>query len=383
MITYHNNILLMGISLGEEEEEKVYICVKANMLLVSCSVDTDDSYLSQYAYFTLEGLVLGYNYGDFRKFYWLDFFDGETGKCKYLSITNNGKGLDIVLKPKYAFFLKPGHQMVSLAKDDFVLEKGMVDIDADVLGPDENCVIGYCLADTNLSSYYSNHYPFLIPYSCFPTKDRGKVKCYLKFIKEAHNPPGLSYTASEERLYELSKEMVDIAAVRNRGDRCVDKEGDEAWLMSRARVRRMFQLWHLALPFLEAKVFTHYYFTYGMRNVKGKPRRGCMDACVFSQEVPELCFLWTDKGDYYELEMRFKIDGKRYVPYRWNTAFFISGNDDRFRFFLLGSLRDYRVVEFFGRYGFKVSVLKGDFEGCFKGFVEELGKVYEMAGGKR
>lgn len=52
-ISFQNEILILGIRLGEEKEEKVYIQVLQTELRISCTVDTDQTYLSRYAYFAL------------------------------------------------------------------------------------------------------------------------------------------------------------------------------------------------------------------------------------------------------------------------------------------------------------------------------------------
>lgn len=52
-ISFVNELLTVGVIIGEEAEEMVYIKVKPLELLVSCSIDTDENYLGRYAYFAL------------------------------------------------------------------------------------------------------------------------------------------------------------------------------------------------------------------------------------------------------------------------------------------------------------------------------------------
>ncbi|AMP98166.1 hypothetical protein AY601_1243 [Pedobacter cryoconitis] len=50
-----------------------------------------------------------------------------------------------------------------------------------------------------------------------------------------------------------------------------------------------------------------------------------MSPCIFSNELPELYFLWKEKSDYYKLELRFKIGDKLYEsPNYFNASFFMA-----------------------------------------------------------
>ena len=115
-----------------------------------------------------------------------------------------------------------------------------------------------------------------------------------------------------------------------------------------------------------------------MKNVTGKPIRRDMIPCVFMPEVPELCFLWTDKGGHYELEMQFRAGGQVFVPNERNTAFFLNSKEEPMKFYLLGSPADYSVVSCFAGYRFKMSVLKVHYPGVFEEYLKELAKCYEL-----
>jgi hypothetical protein len=159
-ISFQSEILTIGIMLGEEKEEMVYLQVKPTELLVGCSVDTSESYLSRYAYYTLQDLMNHSGECDFKEFYWPEFFHPKTGKSKYLNIINDRWGMNVGLKAQYSYFYKPESKLYYPFKDTMCPARSkrfpitQTNISA------SNCVIGYCFANTTFASYCSNHYPF-------------------------------------------------------------------------------------------------------------------------------------------------------------------------------------------------------------------------------
>lgn len=106
-ISFHYDLLTLGITLDEVDEERIYINVTESELLVGCSVDTTDCYLSRYAYFTLNDMMSIYNEADFEDYYWPGFFDAN-GQSKYLMIKFYKGNLTIQPKLRYKGIYKPG-----------------------------------------------------------------------------------------------------------------------------------------------------------------------------------------------------------------------------------------------------------------------------------
>jgi len=143
-------------------------------------------------------------------------------------------------------------------------------------------------------------------------------------------------------------------------------------------ISQVYALWKKAVPLLEGQPFTHWLYTHGMRNVKGKPRKVDMQPCTFTTIRPELCFLLLNKGEYYELELRFTVQVKTYIPCSVNPTFFIHSEAQSNLFYLLDFITDYHVLCFFIRYNFKLSVLKCHYNGHFKSFIDRLAAAYEL-----
>ncbi|TDQ11011.1 hypothetical protein ATK78_0125 [Pedobacter metabolipauper] len=65
-----------------------------------------------------------------------------------------------------------------------------------------------------------------------------------------------------------------------------------------------------------------------------------MKPCVFSYDVPKICFSWKDRGEYFELAYRFKVGNKIMKPSLDNTIFFINDEADPMTFYLFASFSD-------------------------------------------
>jgi hypothetical protein len=378
-IAYQNEILIVGVKLDKEGEETVYLRVMSTEVLVSCSVDTHETYLSRYAYFALVELMRVHDYFDFDKFYWPGFFNADTGKSRYLDIINDRCGMDVTLKSKYSLFFKPGHNLIHPLKNDIERARENLIRPKERVDATDGLTIGYCLADTLLKSWHSNHFPFLIPYSALLANNKEVVKSYINFIKNTQDLPVLHYTAVQQQLNELCCKMSELASIGAPAYNSTEKEKQRIREENILRKDKLFLLWQQALPLLVCQPFTHHYHTYGMKNVIGKPIKKELVACSFALEVPKLCFLWIDQGDYYELKLRFRIKKKVLIPDKSNVMFFIHVKDKPTIYYLLETLTDLLVVSFFERYGFTISVLKVHYKQYFQVFTEQLARIYEFA----
>jgi len=116
--TFVNELLTLRVILEKEPEEKVYLKVTENALLVSCSVDTDESYLSRYAYFAIRNLISYRHEYDFEDYYWPGLFNAQTGRSRFLTIAKMRDKLICHLKIRYIGMFKPGQQFPLLSDAD-------------------------------------------------------------------------------------------------------------------------------------------------------------------------------------------------------------------------------------------------------------------------
>lgn len=377
-LNFRNEILTIGVKLEKEAEQKVYIKVRPGELLVSCSFDTDFSYLSRYAYFGLFSLI-GYRSSlCFKEFYWPDFFDPQNGRSKFLKIYNDRRGMDIEIKSNYPHFYRPGDQLMEWFDEVKTRESiPLNSIFQDEL-PLNDTILGYFLADTNMSSFHSNHFPFLVPFLGKLTTDKERIKGYIKFIQlESDLHPLLNTTTSkQDELNEICFKMRELAHLRpTRFWDPLKLNEDEI-----ARGKQLFELWHEAIGILHTQKFTLYYFTRGLKILKEKPSRSWVRDYEFRKEFPQLLVKKIDKGDYFLLELCFKVNDKTYTPEYPNTAFFINAKVDYKKIYLLRYFTDYQVVCFFAEHKYKFAILKCHYKDEILEFVNLLAERYEVKG---
>ncbi|MCH7407724.1 hypothetical protein, partial [Belliella aquatica] len=371
---FKNEVLTLSVKLPDEPKKLVYLKVTEKELLVSCNFDTDQNYLSRYAYFTL---LKHMNYEDkacFKKFYWPNFFDQMTGSSKYFKITNDRRGFDIELRPKYPTFYKPGDDLLILQTKLQTQEaKTYNKISLDDL-PDTDYAIGFCLADTHLSSYHSNHYPFLVPFHGLLSKDRERIKNFTCFHLSETDSNELILSQTQKELSRICFKMRELAPLSNSDWQDIFVANEEEL----ENGKQLFKLWQQAYELILSQKHTYFFHTRGLRNVNGKPSRSWMRPCEFKKETPHLVIKRIDKGEYYKIELRFKINGKLNIPQYPNLAFFIRPKTNWLKKYLLGSFDDYLVSSFFARTQYKMAVLKPHYKGAFEDFMNSLAERYEI-----
>jgi len=371
-------MLTLAVKIEQEAEEKVYFKVTDSELLVSCSVDTDESYLSRYAYFAIHKLMDPHHEFDFEEFYWPGFFDHKTGGSKFLAIKQISGEAIFYLKTRYHGIYKPGQQLPVLI-DEPSAAHPVVPTIAETVPKNDEPVLGFCLADTHPTSWHSNHWPFLVPYLGVLDRNKTFIKGFKSYVLNENDLFLAKLTDEQEQLVELCIAMKKIARmdlVVYVHERHLREEKDQN---NRRNFPKIYRLWQQAMPILAGRLYTHYYFTYGMRNVKRKPRKHDLKQCKFSSETPELCFIWKEFDDYYKLELRFKLGKQIYTPsYLKNTVFFVNTDADPKTYYLLKSFTDCQVMSFFHQKEFKLLILKVHYNEYCEGFVDQLRGRYEF-----
>ncbi|WP_173091332.1 hypothetical protein [Pedobacter foliorum] len=374
-ISFKKGVLTIRVKLENEPLVKVYLKVEYDHLLVSCSVDTDESYLGRYAYRTLRAMLWN-EFHDFDEYYWPECFNEVTGRSKYLDVICDRYGVDIKLKKMFKGFFRPNDYFLDVLERS-VLKRGEA-LNGLTKLKNENG-IGYCLANTDSLRFHSNHYPFLIPYTFSTNADNRTVKSYKSFLFENNDFHESDLTSNQLNLNKICYQMKKIAKIQfvEYGDN--EERSDEIASMNLDKKRKIFELFNKALPMLTQEPFTHYLFTYGMRNIQKRPMKMCMQVATFSMDIPSLSFLLTDKGDYYELKLRFRVNGKALLFCEDQIArFFICSSSKPNVWYLLESEMDSEVVLFFSEKNFRIQVPKGYYKEHFEAYVDEIRKHYEL-----
>ena len=377
-LSFSVDTLTVGIMINKGLQQRVYLKITPSELLVSCSVDTDECYLSFYAYVVLSNLTDLSGEYDFENYYWPGFFNEQTRKSKYLK-TNRRKA-DIVVSPKLSYLglFKPGNRLPLISVNKLVKDK-ILPVCKDVPSRHSNVVLGFCLADSHSSWQQCDHYPFLIPYTGTLNKNKTAVRDFKTFISDEKNVTGIELTDQQQRLIDICFAMKRMAPIADCEFMGGAEEAGETHKLNEQRFKSLFELWQQAVPLLTGRLYTYCYYTRGIKNAKGKPSKSSMIPCDFSDKVPEICFLWKDKGEYYKLVMRFRFGKKIHNEYYfYNTDFFVQMSVFVKDYILLNSLMDCELVNFFQKRHYEFIILKDHYQGNCKYFVDQLRSAYKF-----
>jgi len=377
-LSFDQGLLTVHVKLGGEEA-RVYLLVAYDKLLVSCSVDTDDTYLGRYAYLALRAMMRS-GYCDFQPYYWPECFALGNKRSGYVDVVKKPGGLTITLKKKFSGLFRPGDDLPDVTERTVVPRERLLNKQAMArLAP---VSIGYCFANTDLLNFHSNHYPFLVPYVFAATAYLKTVKSFKRFVFNPHDVDGISLSPQQEELNSICFAMKELAAIRFNANGHLPEKVAEINAINNANQLALLKLWNKALPLLMQQRFTHYFYTYGLRNVTGKPVMRDMKQVEFAMEVPVLSFVLKDEGDYYELELKIKVKGKLlHLNTDQPGLFLVCDSAKPYLWYLLEAEMDYKLVLFFSKVNFKVQVIKGYYREFFEGFVDGVEKWYEVKRG--
>ena len=370
VISYRNEILTLGVTIERDgEEEKVYLKVLREHLQVSCSVDTTSAYLSYHAYHCLERMMNFDQSVDFEEYYWPNFFNPKTGKSKFLTIINDRMGLDIELKENYNSFYKPGTFLLQdLQPQDLPLsyEDPSKEVSQSIL--DEEVISFFVTKRYQLFKHYTS-LPFLLACEGLLKKDRSAVKQYRTLITDSAAIV-ISPNAVQEQLMNYVEEMLPFD---NKTLHIKDGSAMSNWP---EKVYQLFNTWQQAWPLVAVQPFLKCYLLGRTENYKVKPYRNWIINIQASLLVPRLCVVCNMRNDYLDISLCVKVDGKLHAIAYADYLFFVQ--DEHRNFYLLGSLQDVALVQWFKTYNFRFSVLKCHFEGELFSFLKQLEAIYEV-----
>jgi hypothetical protein len=375
-ISYRNEILTLSVRLENEPQNKqlVFIKVEKDSILVSCNAGTTSSYLSRFAFFTLLDFAKNTWSEYFKKYYWPDFFDPQTGKSKYLKVINDRQGLDVEELKKYPKFYKPGFELPDLQNEPAPIHRAEI-VPVSVEDNEENnFAIAYCLAHETGGWNYAEHFPFLVPSHALLTKDKNRIKIFTNFLLCQSDYEKLAPTPKQVQLIELCFKMKELATINREnqwGAKDFTKDDIE-------KARKLLEVWHEALELLLAQKYVADYRTRGLKSLQQKPKRNSFYRCSFKKERPKLVLFKNEKGDYLTLELRLKIKGKTCKPYHPIFPLFISTNQASRELYLLENFTDFQMIEFFSKTDFKLAVLKCHYGDEIERFVNLLAERYEL-----
>jgi len=136
----------------------------------------------------------------------------------------------------------------------------------------------------------------------------------------------------------------------------------------------VFNLWQKAIPLLEQQhSYTHPYFH--KRYLKGKPSPSWMKKINMKKAAPTIEFKLTDKGAFYQLEMKPVVNGKTINNYEMIDTFFIGEGNN---VYMLSSVRDAAIAEWMEKSENKITIFKKHFARFEKSFLQPIEKYYPV-----
>lgn len=139
----------------------------------------------------------------------------------------------------------------------------------------------------------------------------------------------------------------------------------------------LLKLWHQAKQLILSEKYVHYYYTHGLNYLHGKPKRDWIRNYSIRKERPQLVTKRIDKGEYYQFELRFRVNRKLHIPDKSDFGFFINGTTDPQNLYLLDRFSDFQLVSFFAPFGYKLAMLKYHYRDDLRDFVEKLTAEYK------
>lgn len=365
-LAFENGILKILVSIRGESDELLWLKATPDALWIWCSKTGNNNSLSKHAYFGLTNIAFGC-YKSFKPYYWPDFFNQKT---RFLDITEKSSGFDITIKPQFGRVYRPGLALLNdlpFSLSDFSLSKS---VQSQLAG---ETIIGYSLEHMSLRSYHSRHYPFLVPFCGKKSKDGLSIVSFDSYLLQNKNEPELIYSADQEVLNAYANKMQQIALVKLcKANQEITESKEEHYL----RKKLLFSYWKTVLPFLTRQPFTYRHYSFGMKNVKGKPRKQEMHVCRFLADTPQLCFQLYDKGDYLQLRLLVKLRNKPLELSTERIPFFVLDQENNL--YLLASLRDEELVDLFHHSANKLSVLKTHFKSFYENYLSHISHTFPI-----
>jgi hypothetical protein len=372
-VSFLDQTLTMGIKIDDEPERRVFLKITEKELLVGCSSNTTKNHISRYAYYVLRRMASIDSHISFAKYYWPDFID-HNGESKYLDILNFRGDLEIYFKKEYIYFFKPGQHLEYPVYERKFNRPCAYIVNKEIIKSQISTGVGFCLFYCH--DTYSTHLPVLIPYLGTVAKTKNSIKSFNQFITDDIDTSEYNFSEVQKSIFETCLDMMHIAAIRQVPYQCDKEPRIVIENANRRRYSKVLGLWHLVLASLTLQPYIHK--AIGAWNAKRKVHKGYLTQIRFALETPEICFLWKDKGDYFELSYRLKINDEVLEPAEFLPPYFVSTTKEPSKFYLFQSATDCKINSFFKDRELKIYVLKVHFEKSFKPFFDELGQFYEI-----
>ena len=342
---------------------KLTIVIEKSKLQVSCSCDTEAEMLCRHAYKAIERMIQFDRSNYFQQFRPKGLVKIATAHKKYFIIKPNAKGLDIT----------PKEELVSIYQLDDIVQnnqfKGLLKLPGEIKLK-KNTLKGMALSYIIMVSHKNRMLPFLLPCLGKLTKAENAVKVFMNFISGTQTEYD-KYLGDEEKI--LNKCCFNMWKVVEKLPGLItpkEQTGD-----SKENIQMLFDIWQSIIPLLWDQRFVFTYYLHHKKELKGKPQRYKISEAHIAVKSPTLRFRLTDKGSFFQLEMKVFSNNMEITNYKLEPTFFISKGEI---LFFLSSLRDAAMAEWMRNIGNRMTIFKEHFTEFENRFLKPLRECYDV-----
>ncbi|MCA6439659.1 MAG: hypothetical protein IM598_15825 [Chitinophagaceae bacterium] len=351
---------------------KLFLQILEGRLQATCSCGNGSAVICNHVYGALRTIIweLGERY--FEKlqpdgaiplaFAHKNYFDKK--ECK--------AGLDVSVRPELGSVFKLDQRLASVDLSLMLILPVSVSAPFISLSPktykdalDE--AIGYLL----IIPFRNRFLPFVVPCAGKLIKSKTGIKTFYNFLSGAKKQYNHLLADGQKELntacFELWKLTEKLSGYLLE-DHEVKKITDNRLLV--------FDAWHKIIALLKQQSFVYSYFLYRTEELKkDRPAKGRTRQIQIASETPELRFVLTDCGAFYQLAMDVLVKGEPLTDYEADTTFFVSQG---LTIYLLSSLRDAAIAQWMEHSGGILTVFKEHFSQFVQDILNPIRQCYAV-----
>jgi hypothetical protein len=360
---FKNGIISVEVKSPDNSKNMLFMHVGLTELDVACTCGMPGGKLCYHAYMGLHSLAW-YHYLDLASFYWPGLTADDTVKNTFLTTTVNKNWISVRPKPKYGNLFKSS---IGFADENLLSINIITKHEITIVGGQE--AIAYCLA-YNLGYNTSSLLPLLIPCLGLTSKNNKDMVSFKQFSIPDKPIQNFAYTANQVLLNDICFKVYDIAKTYDSFD------GEAKRNESPSLKHEMLTLWEQAIPLLLNEKYNFRYYTYWLKYLKEKPRKGDIKDCSYSLERPVLSFVLKFHQDHFSLAAVVSIDGKP-LKFDYKPHLFVFDEITKLCY-LMPSVQDDDLLMWILTYNNRLTILKKHFKEFHSSFLERLSSCYPV-----
>jgi len=362
--SFKNGIISVEVKAPNSSKNMLFLHVGLTELDVACTCGMPGEKLCYHSYMGLHGLAW-YHYLDLKSFYWPGLTADETVKDKFLEISVTKNWISVKPKPKYGNIFKSS---IGFEESNLPSIKVVAKQEIPVEGSKE--AIGYCLA-YNLGYNTSTILPLLVSCLGVTSKNNNDMVSFKQFSIPDKPIQDFAYTTNQDLLNEICFKLNDIAKAYDGLDGEAKRKGLSGLKQS------VLTLWEQAIPLLLNEKYNFRYYTYWLKYLKERPRKGDIKNCSYSLERPALSFVLKFHQDHFSLSSVVTVDGKL-LKFDYKPHLFVFDEITKLCY-LTRSVQDDDLLMWMLAHNNRLTILREHFKEFQSSFLEKISACYPVS----